>query len=218
VAAALLMICAALAVVLRPGPVVKERGLLVVLAAFGVVALLGLDLTGKHILITRYTTIVAPFMLTVLVAACMQLPRSAAVVLAAAAAVISLWGTVHDHRQVGFYAPARQVVDYVAPRERPGDFMLTPGFPIAGIPLFYYDTRRLHPKLGLLRLQDPGVSTVFSRYKRVWIVDWPADDSAGATLSMVTPLLHRFRFRAVSVRVFTTSMPLGVVLAVPDAH
>jgi hypothetical protein len=176
---------------------------------------MGIDLTGKHILITRYTTITAPFMLTVLVAACMQLPRVGAVALAAPAVVIALWGTVHDHRQVGFYAPTRQVVEYVAPREHPGDFMLTPGFPIAGVPLFYYVTRVTHPKLDLLSLRQPGVPAVFSRYKRVWIVDWPADDTAASALSTVAPLLHRFRFRAASVRVFATSMPLGVVLAVP---
>jgi 4-amino-4-deoxy-L-arabinose transferase-like glycosyltransferase len=218
VAAALLMVCAALAVLLRPGDQrLKERGLLVVLAAFGVLALIGIDLTGKHILITRYTTIVAPFMLTVLVAACMQLPRPAAAALALPAVAISLWGTLHDHRQVGFYAPARQVVDYVAPRERPGDFMLTPGFPIAGVPLFYYVTRRTHPKLGLLGMQDPAVPTVFSGYKRVWIVDWPEASTDASALSMAAPLLHRFHFRAASVRVFATSMPLGVVLAVPAA-
>jgi uncharacterized membrane protein len=212
-----LVMVAAIVVLLTPrGKRVSDRGLLVALAAFGVLALIVLDLTGKHILITRYTTITAPFMLTVLVAACMQLPRPAAAVLAVPAVAISLWGTVHDHRQSGFYAPARQVVEYVAPREHPGDFMLTPGYPIAGVPLFYYDTRRLHPKLGLLGLQDPGVPAVFSRYKRVWIVDWPKADTDGATLSMVAPLLRRFRFRAASVRVFATSMPLGVVLAVPD--
>jgi 4-amino-4-deoxy-L-arabinose transferase-like glycosyltransferase len=219
VAAALVMVCAALAVLLRPRDrAARERGLLVALGAFGVLALVGVDLTGKHILITRYTTITAPFMLTVLVAACMQLPRSAATALAVPAVAIALWGTVHDHTQAGFYAPARQVIDYVAPRERPGDFMLTPGFPVAGVPLFYYDTRRLHPKLGLLRLQDPAASVVFSRYTRVWIVDWPADDSAAATLAIANPLLRRYRFRAASVRVFSTSMPLGVVLAVPDAR
>jgi hypothetical protein len=217
VAAALVMICATTVVLLRGNhPAVRERILLVTLGAFGVLALVMIDLAGKHILITRYTTITAPFMLTVLVAACMQLPRPAAAVLAVPAVAISLWGTVHDHRQSGFYAPARQVVEYVAPREHPGDFMLTPGYPIAGVPLFYYDTRRLHPKLGLLGLQDPGVPAVFSRYKRVWIVDWPKADTDGATLSMVAPLLRRFRFRAASVRVFATSMPLGVVLAVPD--
>ena len=219
VVAAVLMVCSALAVLLRPhNPAMRERGLLVVLGAFGVLALIGLDLTGKHILITRYTTIIAPFMLTVLVAACMQLPRTAAAALAIPAVVISVWGTVHDHRPAGFYAPTRQVVEYVAPREHPGDFMLTPGFPIAGIPLFYYDTRRLHPKLGLLGMQDPAVSAVFSRYKRVWIVDWPNAATDGAALSTATPLLHRFRFRAASVRVFATSMPLGVVLAVPEGH
>jgi 4-amino-4-deoxy-L-arabinose transferase-like glycosyltransferase len=219
VAAALVMVCAALAVLLRPRhPAVRERGLLVVLGAFGVLALIGLDLAGKHILITRYTTITAPFMLTVLVAACVQLPRLAAASLAIPAVAIALWGTIHDHRQSGFYAPARQVVGYVAARERPGDFMLTPGFPIADVPLFYYVTRRTRPKLHMLGLPDPGVPGVFSSHRRVWIVDWPAAATDTAALSLVAPRLRRNGFRAVSVRVFATSMPLGVILAVPAGH
>lgn len=219
VAAALVMVCAALAVILRPHhPAVRERGLLVVLGAFGVLALIGIDLTGKHILITRYTTITAPFMLTVLVAACMQLPRPAAAALAVPAVAISLWGTLHNHRPAGFYAPARQVIDYIAPREHPGDFMLTPGFPIADVPIFYYVTRRTHPKLHFLALQNPAVPDVFASHRRVWVVDWPHGNTDAAAVSMVAPMLRRYRFRAVGVRVYSTSMPLGVVLAVPDAR
>jgi hypothetical protein len=30
---------------------------------------------------------------------------------------------------------------------------------------------------------------VFRRYKRVWIVDWPNEDTAAATLSTAAPLL-----------------------------
>jgi hypothetical protein len=219
VAAALVIVCAALAVILRPRhPAVRERGLLVVLAAFGVLALLGLDLAGKHILITRYTTITAPFMLTVLVAACMQLPRAAAATLAIPAVAIAAWGTYHDHRAAGFYAPTRQVVDYVARRERPGDLMLTPGFPIADVPLFYYVTRRTRPKLRLYGLPDPAVPSVLSRYKRVWVVDWPRSATDAAALSLAAPKLRRYRLRPVSVRVYATSMPLGVILAVPNGH
>lgn len=219
VVAAMVMVCSALAVLLRPRiPAVRERGLLVALGAFGVLALIAIDLSGKHILITRYTTITAPFMLTVLVAACMQLPRFAAIALAAPAVAIALWGTLHNHRQAGFYAPARQVVDYVAARERPGDLMLTPGFPIADVPIFYYDTRRTHPKLQLYGLPDPTVPAVLSRYKRVWIVDWPHAATDTAALALVAPRLHRYGLRAVSVRVYATSMPLGVILAVPRAH
>jgi hypothetical protein len=66
-------------------------------------------------------------------------------------------------------------------------------------------------------MQDPAVPTVFSGYKRVWIVDWPEASTDASALSMAAPLLHRFHFRAASVRVFATSMPLGVVLAVPAA-
>jgi hypothetical protein len=186
----------------------------VALGMFGLLALFVVDLLGKHILITRYTTITAPFLITAIAAACMQLPRSAAAVLAIPTVAISLWGTVHNHRAAGFYAPAREVIDYVAPRERPGDFMLTPGPPVTDTAIFYYVTRHTRPKLHLLGWHDRGASDVFRHHKRVWIVDWPRAGTDAAALQKVGRLLRRHRFRAVSVRVFTTSIPLGVVLAV----
>jgi hypothetical protein len=42
-----------------------------------------------------------------------------------------------EHRPTGFYPPAREVIDYVAPREHPGDFMLTPGPPLTDTPIFF---------------------------------------------------------------------------------
>ncbi len=109
-------------------------------------------------------------------------------------------------------------MEYVAPRERPGDFMLDTGAPITDVPIFYYvtHTRLLRPKLQLLPLEDPAVSDVFSHYKRVWIVDKPASPTSVAALNSVRRLLRKYRFHAVSVRVYNTSLALGVLLTVPD--
>jgi 4-amino-4-deoxy-L-arabinose transferase-like glycosyltransferase len=208
-----LVVAAAVAVVLlRRG--VAHRGLLVMLGVFGLLALTGIDLTGKHILITRYTTITAPFLIVVIAAACTRLPRPAVAALAVPAVAISLWGTIHDHRPAGLYAPAREAIDYVAAREHPGEFMLSPGVPLTDTPIFYYVTRRTHPKLHFVGLGDPAVPTIFRRYPRVWIVDWPRAGTDASALAAVADLLHRYRFRATDVRVFTTSIPLGVILAV----
>jgi hypothetical protein len=49
----------------------------------------------------------------------------------------------------------------------------------------------------------------------VWIADWPRVRTEAAALQKVGGLLRRHQFRALGVRVFTTSIPLGVVLAMP---
>ena len=211
---ALVVVVAVAALLLRPDKRVRHRGLLVALGVFGLLALTGVDLTGKHILITRYTTITAPFLIVAIVAACASLPRPAAVALAIPAVVISLWGVFHDHRKAGFYAPARPVIGYIARREQPGDFMLTPGIPLTDTPIFYYVTRRTHPKLHFLGIEDRAQAAVFRTHRRVWIVDRPYPGTNAVALARIAPLLRRYHFRAASVRVYTSSIALGVVLAV----
>jgi len=209
-----LVIVASLAVLSVPhGRQARQRILLVALCAVGVVGLIGVDLTGKQLLITRYTAVVAPFMVTAIAVACWRLPRPGAAALAIAAVAISAIGLADNHSTSGFYPPARQVVDYIAPRQHPGDFMLTPGFPLTDTALFYYVTRRTHPKLHFLGLDDPAQHVIFRKYKRIWLVPNPPVATDAAALKFVEPLLRKYHYRAVSVAVFNASVPLGVILA-----
>ena len=211
---ALVMLCA-LAVLLVPhGRQVRQRILLVALCAVAVLGLIGVDLTGKQLLITRYTAVVAPFMVTAIAVACWRLPRTGAAALAIAAVAISAVGLIDDHQTSGFYPPARQVMDYIVPREQPGDFMLTPGFPLTDTAIFYYDTRPGRPKLHFLGLHDPAQRIIFGRYKRIWLVDNPRHATDAAALKFVEPLLRKYHRRAASVALFNAALPLGVVLAV----
>jgi hypothetical protein len=209
-----LVMVAAIVVLLTPrGKRVSERELLVALAAFGVLALIVLDLSGKHILITRYTAVVAPFMTTAIAVACWRLPGPGRAALMAAAVLALAIGLIDNHRTAGFYPPAREVVDYIAPRERAGDFMLTPGVPITDGALFYYVTRRTHPKLEFLGLKDRAQAFVFHHHNRIWLVDQPRVETDEAALKRVEPLLRKYHFRAASAEIFDGWLPLGVVLA-----
>lgn len=196
----------------RPG--VRHRQLLAALGTFGVIALIAVDLTGQHILITRYTAIIAPFLLTAIVAACTQLPRPAAAAIVAGTLAVAIAGVVGDHSRSGFYAPVRQVVEYIQPKQRAGDFLLSPGIPLTDTPIFYYLTRLTRPKLHFLGLHDPAVPVIFRLHRRVWLVDKPRAATRSATIRMVAPLLRRYHFHAAEVRTFSTSIALGVVLAV----
>jgi hypothetical protein len=214
VAGAVIMLGAALALLLARGRErVAHRELVVALGAVGVVGLFGLDLTGKHILITRYTAVTAPFLATALAAACAVLPRAAAVVFALATLTVSVAGLVVNHSPGGFYAPARQVVAYLAPRERPNDFMLTPGYALTDVPIRYYDTHRLKPKLHLFGLPDPRARRVLRTVRHLWLVDSPASATTGAAIAIVNRRLRAHRFHVVSVKLFTTSITLAVIRA-----
>jgi uncharacterized membrane protein len=214
VVGALACLASVLVVLLSHRGGLRHRYLLAALAAFGVLALIGVVLTGKHILITRYTTITAPFMLIAIAAACTQLPRPGAAVLAVAALAVAIAGVVDDHSKSGFYAPVRQAIDYIKPRHLTGDFMLANGAPLIYTPTFYYDTRLLRPKLHLLALTDPAVPAVFRQHQRVWLVDNPPTATRAAALRLVTPLLRRYHFHAALTKTFSSSIALGVVLAV----
>jgi 4-amino-4-deoxy-L-arabinose transferase-like glycosyltransferase len=219
VAGALVVLLAIAVLMLCRRRPVAERPLLVALGAVGVLGIFFLDLFGKHIMITRYTAVTAPFLATAIAAACAQLPRMGGVALAAGAVAVSAAGLVDNHSRSGFWPPAKEALQYVAPHERPGDYMLDPGLPITDVPIFYYvtHTRLLRPKLQLVGLDNPPrLAAVFRHYKRIWIIDKPSTATRAAALNSVSRLLRRYHFRAVSVRIYSTSLNLGVLLTVPD--
>jgi hypothetical protein len=218
VAGALLVLGSVAALLVSYRRPIRERGLLVCLGVVGVIGLFFLDLLGKHILITRYTVVAAPFLATMIAAACAQLPRVAAGTLAAGAVAVSVAGLVDNHSRSGFWPPVKQAIEYIAPHQRPGDFMLAPGFPLADTTIFYYvtHTHLLRPKIHFFGLKDPGIPDAFRRYKRIWIIDNPPKATRAAAVGAVQRLLHKYHFRATAVHVYRTSLTLGVMLAVPD--
>jgi hypothetical protein len=69
----------------------------------------------------------------------------------------------------------------------------------------------------LVGLNNPRrLAQVFRRSKRIWIIDKPRSATPAAAVQAVQPLLRRHHFRAVDVRVYSTSLALGVMLAVPS--
>lgn len=215
VAGAVIVLLAALALLFSPDRErVAHRKLLLALGAVGVIGLFVLDLAGKHILITRYTAVTAPFLVTVVAAACAVVPRAPAVAFASAALAVCIAGLVMNHSSSGLYAPARQVIDYIAPRQRPGDFLITPGPAVDNIPLFYYDIRRLRPKLLFYSINDPRDASLLWHHRGVWIVDAPAAPTRRAALAPIRRALHAFRYRVIGVRLYTTSVTLALIRAV----
>ncbi len=215
VAGALVVLWAVLSLVIWRQKPLTERWLLVALGVFGVLGLFVLDLTGKHILITRYTVVTAPFLLTLIAAACFRLPAPGGASLAIAAVAVAIAGTVDDHSTSGFYAPTRPVVEYIRSRERPGDIILSPEIPLTDTPIFYYDIRKLRPKLELLGIHDPRIPMVFRQHKRIWLIVWPRKATDASVLAKLRRQLPHQHFRTSEIHFWSTSIPLAVLLATP---
>lgn len=212
------LVLSLLALVTRRFAAVRNRGLLAVLALFAPLAIIALGAAGKDVLITRYTAVAAPFLLTALAATLATLPRAAAISLVALAFAVSVGGLVASHRQTGFYAPTRQAIDYIQANQHSGDELVTPGYPAADdIPLLYYRPRRMHPLPNYFVGNPPGISAAFDRHHRVWLIrQLPnSSSSARARLRLEMPVLARLGYRALSVHSFMTSTTFAVFLAVP---
>ncbi len=196
---------------------VRNRRLLAALGTLGPLTIIALGVAGKDVLITRYTAVAAPFLLTALAAALAILPRGAAVSLTVVALVVAGTGLVASHRQTGFYAPTRQTIDYIQAYQRPGDELVTPGYPRADdIPLVYYGQRRMHPLLEYIVGSPAGVSAAFDSHHRVWLIRQGLNNnlSPRARLRLEGAFFRAVGFRALSVHTFRTSTTFAVFLAV----
>jgi hypothetical protein len=158
-------------VVARDRRNVGTRALLLALGATPLVVILLLGVAGKDIVISRYTAVAAPFLLTTMAAAVSSVRRPAAAILGAALLGVSVWGLVNSHRVSGFYAPARQTMALIAHHERPGDIVEVPGDAGDDIPLAYYGQRLLHPALPYVpEGQHATILAAVHQHRRFWLI------------------------------------------------
>ncbi len=214
----LVVVTALAALVARPSDRVKRRAFLAVLAAAAPVAIFVLGVAGKDVVISRYTAVGAPMLVIAIVAAAASLAPPWRVALAAAAAVAAGIGLVDSHRRAGFYAPARETVDYSQAHQRPGDVVVPPGHPGADVPLAYYGARRLHPLPPYLAVTDPAsILAAAQQHARAWFIVEVAPRHYTSTLllKLASNALQQLDYRPVQVSVFTTTTAFAVILAKP---
>jgi len=203
---------------LRGRSAVRSRGLLVTLALLAPVAVVILGIAGKDVVLTRYTSVAAPFLITAIAAAVAVLPRAGAALLVTATLIVAGVGLVASHQRTGFYPPSREVISYIHAHELPGDVVLTPGAPGTDIPLDYYGQRLLHPLPEFIAASNTTqVNAAIARRQRVWYIEEiPNYSFTGATLLGAGSALFRARgYRAVSARTFTATTTFVVLLATP---
>jgi mannosyltransferase len=132
---AIAVVAAIVVVVSKLGRSLAHRWLLIALAVLAPAAIILIGLGGDDVIISRYTIVAAPFMLTAIVASIRLMPRPAGAALAALALLVSIAGLAASHQSSGFYPPAKAAVRYVAAHRHPSDQVLLAS---SDLVLFYY--------------------------------------------------------------------------------
>jgi hypothetical protein len=173
---------------------------------------------GEDVVITRYTAVAAPMLLTAIAAAVLSLPRRAGLALAALAAAAAIWGVIAIHQRGGFDAPARETVAFIQSRPEQAAVVALPGHPGADIPLGFYLERDVHPAPALIEATDQAaVDRVFHERRPLWFVTERHSFTAtpAALRRFLDRVLRRYRYAARVVRPITTSTTFVVALLLP---
>jgi hypothetical protein len=210
-----------LVLALRKRSTVRNDRLLVALGLLAPLALLAGGIAGKDVVITRYTAVAAPFLLTAIAAAVAVLPRAPAIVLLAATLVVAGLGLADSHSRTGFYAPAREAIQYIGASHEPTHPIVMPVQGGSDIALGYYGQQLLHPAPQLIASTSTAqVDAALAARRPLWIIGQIPNGSVPDTslLATATAVLRPVRYRPVSVRAFTTTTTFTVVLAVPTGR
>lgn len=194
---------------------VRERRLLVALGLLPPLTVCLISALGSDILISRYSSLAAPFLLTAIAAAATTLPRPAATGLIAAALLVSTYGLILSHRRGGLYLPAREAIAYIKEHREPGDVVVSPADATAEVPLGYYAARGPHPIPAYLVYHGPqDLAAIRRARRRIWvIVETPPHLRL---LRAAAAALGPFGYRPVGVHLTTTYHSFAVYLAVPS--
>jgi mannosyltransferase len=151
----------------------SRAGRAIAVAAAGpVLASVVATLVSDDAIITRYTSISAPFALVAIGAAAMALPRTGRALAIAGALFVALSGTWREHDRDARFADARAAIDFVDSRWRPTDVIVTPPNDVSvNLPVRYYAGQELPPGAPVVPGEDTaGLRAAFARRSRLWVV------------------------------------------------
>lgn len=210
----------ALVLLLRAPDRVREPRLLVALGVTAPLAILILGWAGKDVVITRYTVVAAPMLLTMVAVGITSLPRIPATVVAGLAAVAAIWGLVRVHERSGFYPPAREALEFIQRHRSPGDVVAVPGHSGADVPLAFYAPSILHPLAPFVEGTDhQAVVRVLRQHHPLWTVhEYRTVSSTPAAIRrFFDRVASPYGYRATVVQVVSTSSTYVLVRLNPVA-
>ncbi|MBV9464756.1 MAG: glycosyltransferase family 39 protein [Solirubrobacterales bacterium] len=207
---------AALLVLVARGGALRERQLVLLLAAGEPLVLLVASALGAHLMLTRYAAVAAPFMLLAIAAAgteLAQLARPAAALLVLAAAVAAAAGLLASHRRAGFELDARDAVAYLGSHTVAGQAVLAPKDPGIQAPLVFYGVKALNP---IWARQATFAAVLREQRRPTWaIVALPSQSpTAAAVLAFTKRALWRLGLATRATHLLPGVTPVALLLEV----
>ncbi len=160
-----------------------------------------------HVMVIRYAAVAVPFIVVAIGAAVECVPRNLGAVLAAAALLTAIVGSLDSHRPQAFDLDARGAAHYVEAHARPGDIVVTRWSTGITAPLLYY---------GLGRERIEWTAAALAGKARIWLIaQLPPNSSLTPErlLAAERVALARFGYRPITAQIFESQAPLAVVLA-----
>jgi len=211
----ILLVCAARVESLRRDRSDREPDLILGMALVPITALLLLGVAGRDLVITRYATVAAPFMIALIAVAIASVP-SLAIRVAGGAIVltIAVAGAIRSFDSSHFYPNGRGLMRYVAAHWRPTDAVVYNGMGDPDnllTPTAFY-ARRYLPAGFETVIAPPFATRQFGRLqassRRLWIVN---ETGPHAPTGPAMPA----GYRIAQSTTFNAAMGLRVLLAVP---
>ena len=175
----------ALAAALTAGAVawlfVRRRAADVVIAAAAtapVASAFVATLVSDDAIITRYTSISAPFAIAAVAAAIARLPRVPRLAYAAALLLVAVSGTIRGHTDEARFADARGALERIEPEWRAGDVILTPRDDVTvNLPVRYYAGRNLPAGALVFGAEETArLEAALRAAPRIWFVGREGQD------------------------------------------
>ncbi|MGI8903589.1 MAG: glycosyltransferase family 39 protein [Solirubrobacteraceae bacterium] len=182
-------------------------------AVIPIVALFAITIfSSSPVLLARYASVAAPFLLILIAFAILHESRLVGVPVAIAALIAGIGETAHTHSDSGAYPNTRAAIANIAAKGHPGDFILAGGYPALPGALDYYLGR---DELGLPVIYPNRTSTLLPAlvhgHHRMWLLSSAQNLPAHA----IAHTLGSLGYRASELDHYPGSPPLGLVLAVP---
>ena len=164
-------------------------------------------LVSDDALITRYTSISAPFAIAAVAVAVASLPGARRLAVAAVVLLVAISGTVRGHSDDARFADAQGAIERISREWDPGDPIVTPPNDVTvDLPVLYYAGQDLPGSATVVQADDPDrVRAALARAQGAWFVGRAGQHAA--------PYFEGLGFASRVVARFESSLPLYLTRA-----
>ena len=205
----------AVALLLRRRDAVRHAALIAVLTAGPIAALFLVTLLSEDVLLSRYSSVCAPFAIVAIAAAAALVHHRAAVAVVGIVAAFAALGSLASHRTDSNHPDIGSAFDHAGAGWRAGDVLLiapTSAFDLIAAPLWKYYSERALPAAAevVAGADSPRLQAAIRKRRRIWILREPP-----ASRASLARALRPIRYRPVAPRTFHGITDVQVLLSEP---